>query len=92
MKYQGHVEKGMVVMDQPLPLPDGTAVRVEPLVPAFSSFWQSRTLEELAREQGVNTPESFDELVGGWPPEELDDDFEQAMRSWRQRELAQLPC
>lgn len=31
MSFPGHVEKGMVVLDAPLPLPDGTPVLVEPI-------------------------------------------------------------
>ncbi len=33
MTYQGHIEKGEVVLDEPANLPDGAKVRVE-LVPA----------------------------------------------------------
>jgi hypothetical protein len=29
--FDGHIENGVVVFDQPVPLPDGTPVRVEPL-------------------------------------------------------------
>ena len=35
MTIEGHIEKGVVVFDQPVSLPDGTAVRVE-VVPAPS--------------------------------------------------------
>lgn len=31
MTYKGHVENGAVVLDEPVPLPDGTEVRVEPI-------------------------------------------------------------
>jgi hypothetical protein len=31
MTYKGHVENGVVVLDEPAPLKDGMAVRVEPL-------------------------------------------------------------
>src|SRR5947209_7356567 len=34
MSFQGHIEKGMVVLDQPLFLPDGTQVRVEAIFDA----------------------------------------------------------
>jgi hypothetical protein len=30
MVYRGHVEKGVVVLDDPVSLPEGLAVRVEP--------------------------------------------------------------
>ncbi len=29
MSFQGHIENGVVVFDEPLTLPEGTAVRVE---------------------------------------------------------------
>lgn len=85
MNFQGHVEKGMVVLDQLLPLPDGTPVVVEPVMPANPDFWQPTTLDELAARQGVATPTSPDELAGGWPTEDLNDDFEKALGEWRQR-------
>ena len=31
MAFQGHVENGVVVFDEPVTLPDGAAVRVEPV-------------------------------------------------------------
>ena len=30
MPYRGHVKSGVVVLDEPLPLPEGTAVSIEP--------------------------------------------------------------
>ena len=86
MRFQGHVEKGMVILDQPLPLPDGTPVRVEPIAVAPSDFWQSNSLEELARRQGVTAPEGVEDLLGGWPADERDDDFEETLLRWRESE------
>lgn len=86
MSFQGHIEKGMVVVDEPLPLPDGTPVLVEPIATP-GDFWQAYSLDELARRQGVSAPTTVEDLLGGWPAEERDDDFEQAFRSWRYREL-----
>jgi hypothetical protein len=86
MNFQGHVEKGMVVLDQPLPFPDGTPVRVEPIAPTSCSFWESLSLDDLAKQQGVGVPPSLEELLGGWPTDELDDDFEQALEQWRRSE------
>lgn len=34
MHYKGHVEAGVIVLDEPAELPDGTLVRVEALAPA----------------------------------------------------------
>ena len=31
MSLEGHIENGVVVFDQPAPLPEGTRVRVEPV-------------------------------------------------------------
>ena len=86
MSFQGHVEKGMVILDQPLPLPDGTPVLVEPIA-AAGDFWQSHSLDELAKRQGVSAPKAVEDLLGGWPTDERNDDFEEAFRSWREAEL-----
>jgi hypothetical protein len=41
-----------------------------------SDFWKTRTVEELAAEQGVKPVESPEELLGDfWPNEESIDDF-----------------
>jgi hypothetical protein len=37
MSFTGHVLDGAVVMDEPLPLPNGTAVRVDPLATPIPS-------------------------------------------------------
>jgi hypothetical protein len=31
MSFQGHIENGVVVLDEPLSLPNGTVVRIEPV-------------------------------------------------------------
>src|SRR4051812_17376844 len=62
MIYQGHIEKGMVIFNEPVPLADGKAVRVEPVGSMASDFWQSLSLDELASRQGVDPPKSEDEL------------------------------
>ena len=38
MSYDGRVENGLVVTNQPLPLPNGTPVRVEPIWPTTTRF------------------------------------------------------
>ena len=84
MVFEGCIEKGMVVLGAPVPLPDGTPVRVEPIAP--SGFWRSLSLKELAEQQQVLGPATFDDLLGGWPVEEQDDDFDEAVARWRRQE------
>ena len=31
MPYHGHIQNGVVVLDEPVPLPNGTEVRIEPV-------------------------------------------------------------
>jgi len=44
----------------------------------------------LARRQGVSVLESPEEMLGGWPDDELDDGFENVVASWRERELERV--
>jgi hypothetical protein len=90
MSLHGHIENGVVVFTEPVPLPNGTPVRVEAIVAAPVDFWKGATLEELAAQQGVAAPKGDDVISGGWPEDELDDGFEDVLARWRQRELEQL--
>jgi hypothetical protein len=89
--YQGHMENGVVVFREPVPLANGTAVTVEPVATSIADFWESCSVDELARRQGVPVPTASDEMLGGWPEDELDDGFENVVASWRERELEQAP-
>ncbi|HEV3449148.1 MAG TPA: hypothetical protein VG099_31215 [Gemmataceae bacterium] len=89
MVYQGRIENGVVVFREPVPLANGTAVRVEAAEAQAGEFWESCSLDELARRQGVPVPRSIQEVLGGWPEDELDDGFENVVASWRERELEQ---
>ena len=88
MPYLGHIENGVVVFSAPIALPEGTVVRVEPVEAPVGDFWYPLSLDELAERQGVKPIESLDELAGGWPEEELDDGFEEAVARWREEERA----
>lgn len=50
------------------------------------AFYRGYEIEELARIQGVRPVENFESLLGGWPPEEVDDGFEEAVARWRGHE------
>jgi hypothetical protein len=47
------------------------------------SFWHVWTIDELAALQGVEPIRSLDDVLGGWPEDELDDGFEDAVSQWR---------
>lgn len=47
-------------------------------------FWSSPTMEELAKMQNVRPVERLEDLIGGWPVEELQDGFEEELARWRQ--------
>jgi len=48
-----------------------------------ADFYGRHTIEELARMQGVRPVKDFDALLGGWPADEIDDGFEDAVARWR---------
>ena len=54
MRYEGHVENGVVVLVEPIDLPDGAMVRIEPVTePA-----------EAGEERGSPFTERFAEIMG----------------------------
>lgn len=90
MVLEGVVQNGMIVLKNGPSLPDGTRVKVE--IPNSqkeieSNFFQSQSLDELAAAQGILAPCSFDDLLGGWPEEETNDHFEDAVATWRKEEM-----
>ena len=44
------------------------------------------SFETLARQQGVKPVKHLEELLGGWPEEESNDGFEEAVRQWREQD------
>jgi hypothetical protein len=44
--------------------------------------------EELARIQGVPLGSQLDRVTGGWPEDERDDGFEEAVAKWRREGLS----
>ena len=55
---------------------------------ARGNDWRGAGFEEVARRQGARPVERVEDLIGGWPPEEVDDGFEEAVIRWRQVDLA----
>ena len=44
-------------------------------------------LLELAKLQGVDPENQLDRVTGGWPEEEREDGFEEAVARWRREDL-----
>jgi len=56
----------------------------EPKDSHFSDhFWHSKTIKEIALAQGVQAIKNFDVLLGGWPEDKLNDNFEETLEHWR---------
>jgi hypothetical protein len=82
MTYRGQIKNGVAVLDTPVVLPDGTRVRVE-VEAGGSEFWGGKTVEELAREQGVEPINNPADLAIDWPGEESVDEFLALVREAR---------
>jgi len=52
----------------------------------YDPFWHPKTPEELALVQGIQPIHNFEVLLGGWPEDELEDNFEETLQRWRQAE------
>lgn len=82
MTFRGHIKNGVAVLDGAPPLPDGTPVRVE-VERADAAFWEGKSAEQLAREQGAKPATSVNDLAGEWPDDESVDDFLALIRGGR---------
>jgi predicted DNA-binding antitoxin AbrB/MazE fold protein len=80
--YRGQIKNGVAVLDSPVALPDGTRVRVE-VETAQSEFKMGKSVEELAREQGVKPVSDLSKLTIAWPADESLDDFLALVREVR---------
>ena len=54
--------------------PDGTPVRIE-VSRVDAAYWECKSAEQLAREQGVAPASGAADLAGDWPADESVDDF-----------------
>ncbi len=64
--------------------------QVLPGASPISDFWVSADVHTLAESQGVRPVDDFDELLGGWPEDELIDDFIVAVRRMRRQNPAEV--
>ena len=62
--------------------PGETAGHAESSIPAAMSFWESRTIKELALLQNVSPMEDVGVIFGTWPGEK-DDGFEEEIERLR---------
>lgn len=82
MAFRGRIQNGVAVFDAPVDIPDGTPVRIS-VVLNDSSFWETKSIEQLAEEQGVKPIGDISELAGDWPPDESLDEFLAFLREVR---------
>ena len=69
-------------------VPETQSVNIPHTESYFSDpFWPSKTIQEIALAQGVQPIKNFDVLLGGWPEDEVDDHFEEAVERWRHGEI-----
>ncbi len=49
-------------------------------------FFRHESFEALAQAQGVRPAKRIEDFQGGWPEDQLDDGFEEALLAWRRSE------
>jgi hypothetical protein len=82
MTYRGCIKNGVAVLETPIPLPDGTRVRVE-VEPTESEFSSGKTVEDLAREQCTKPVSNPGDLAIDWPQDDSVDDLMALVRKVR---------
>jgi hypothetical protein len=82
----GLVKNGVVVPEAPLPEGAEVEIRLRETAALDDGFWQGVTFDQQAAAQGITKPCSFDDLLGGWPEDEMDDHFEEAVAQWRKED------
>lgn len=81
MTYRGHISSGVVVLDDPTDLPDGTPVVIQPV--ASFGFHENLSLAQLAERQQVLPVTQAADLAGDWPPDDSLDEFLSTVREGR---------
>ncbi|MEZ6234270.1 MAG: antitoxin family protein [Phycisphaerales bacterium] len=89
MEFRGIYQDGVIRPTEAVNLPEGTEVEFHAKAngsakPVLEN-WQSKSVEALAREQGITGPTSLDDLRGAWPEEDDIDEFLDWLRASRGR-------
>jgi len=86
--FTGRIEAVAILDIEPIEVGDDEVARSLPSgAPLPTDFWNPPTFEQLAEAQGVKPVTDFESILGGWPEDEIDDGFEEAVEAWRQDEL-----
>lgn len=69
MTYKGHVENGLVVLDEPAAMPDGTQVHVEPVPKAHEPTLAERLKDVIGIVEGLppDMAAQHDHTIHGTP-------------------------
>lgn len=69
MTYHGHIENGMVVVEGPLDLPDGTEVRIEPINRSAKTTLGQRLMKFAGTAKGLpsDMARNHDHYLYGMP-------------------------
>ncbi len=73
MSFQGHIENGGVVLDEPVLLPNGTVVRIEPVepVPLCADTDLPNTMQQMALSwKSVSQPARAEEVAISIDPDD----------------------
>jgi hypothetical protein len=69
MAYRGRIKNGVVVLDEPMPLPEGTEVSIEPIqsgvVPTLAE--QLKNVIGIITDMPVDMAENHDHYIHGTP-------------------------
>ena len=89
MEFRGIYQDGIIRPTEEVNLPEGTEVEFHATRNGTSKAelknWESKSVEELAREQGIMGPTNLDNLRGTWPEEDDIDEFLNWLRESRGR-------
>lgn len=69
MTYRGRVKKGVVILDDPMGLPDGTEVEVAPLPEEKQKTWAEVLKDFIGKAEGLpsDSSQNHDHYLYGTP-------------------------